>query len=99
MSVIDPLAVLNAPLDVSDPRIKTVGDFLMESLLSLWKEDEGFSGKRPLGNSGWKWAIGAALVDAGIIHGKEDPFGDYDYDEGDASRAIFIAINHLASIK
>lgn len=99
MSAIDPLAVLKAPLDVSDPRVKTVGDFLMESLLALWKEDEGFSGKRPLGNSGWKGNIGAALVDAGIIEGKEDPWGDYDYDEGDATRAIFIAINHLASVQ
>lgn len=31
----------------------TIDDFFTECNYWLWKECEGFSGKRPLGDSGW----------------------------------------------
>ena len=40
----------------------TVRDYFTEILVTLWEEGEGFSGKRPLGNSDWEWEVLAALV-------------------------------------
>ena len=39
----------------------TVGRFLKKCLLGLIKEGEGFSGKRPLGESDWDWVLKKAL--------------------------------------
>ena len=32
----------------------TVKDYLKTLLHTLWDEEDGFSGKRPFGNSGWQ---------------------------------------------
>lgn len=53
----------------------TVRDFLRELLDTLWMEAEGFSGKRPFGNSGWQFDIYAALIRAGYIDGTLDVDG------------------------
>lgn len=54
----------------------TVRDYLRELLLTLWSEGEGFSGKRPFGNSGWEWDLYAPLIRAnfvaGVLNGLED---------------------------
>lgn len=44
-------------------------------LFTLWKEGEGFSGKRPFGNSCWEYDIYEILVKAGAVR------GEFDYDE------------------
>ena len=64
-------------LDVS----LTIREFLRELLLALWEEGEGFSGKRPFGNSGWKYQVYASLVKEKFIEGTLDREGylqDYD---------------------
>ena len=53
----------------------TVREFLFELLHTLWVEEEGFSGKRPFGNSGWKHAVEQALVANGVIEGELDSEG------------------------
>ena len=45
----------------------TVGEYLRDLLLTLLNEGDGFSGKRPFGNSGWESALPDALAFAGII--------------------------------
>jgi hypothetical protein len=55
----------------------TVRGYLRRLLLELWDEEEGFSGKRPFGNSGWDWELYRPLVIAGFIAGEmEDPDED-----------------------
>ena len=72
----------------------TVRDYLCALLETLWREREGFSGKRPFGNSGWELALFAPLIVAGHIPGKvdEDGFVD-DCDESAASTYIAQLIN------
>lgn len=54
----------------------TVRDYLCSLLTTLWNEQEGFSGKRPFGNSGWEYDLYAPLIQAGFIKGKlEEPGG------------------------
>ena len=45
----------------------TVREYLRTLLTTLWEEEEGFSGKRPFGNSGWKYELFRPLIAAGLI--------------------------------
>lgn len=56
----------------------SVRDFLKGMLIELWREGEGFSGKRPFGNSCWEFPLIYALVEAGAIKGtmKKEYEGD-----------------------
>ena len=59
----------------------TVRDYLRTLLETLWREGEGFSGKRPFGNSGWEHDIYRPLIAAGFLVGTLDGDGyieDYD---------------------
>lgn len=42
------------PIQENDAGAKTIGEYLKKLLLTLWDEEDGFSGKRPFGNSSWK---------------------------------------------
>ena len=62
--------ILSARLADNDANADTVRDYLVALLLEVWSEGEGFSGKRPFGNSGWEydlyeavWALGLAKQD------------------------------------
>ena len=54
----------------------TVRKYLYELLITLWNEKEGFSGKRPFGNSGWEIDLIRALIAGGALPGKLDEYGD-----------------------
>lgn len=45
----------------------TVRDYLRILLLQLWAQQEGFSGKRPFGNSGWEYDLLFPLAKAGFV--------------------------------
>lgn len=53
----------------------TIRDYLRELLTAVWEEGEGFSGKRPFGNSGWEYDVYVPLIKAGFIGGKLDEDG------------------------
>ena len=53
----------------------TVRDYLRTLLMTLWEEEEGFSGKRPFGNSGWKYDLYEPLIAGGFIAGSLDEDG------------------------
>jgi hypothetical protein len=90
--------VLRCPMGHNDARAATVGDYLIALLHALWNEGEGFSGKRPFGNSGWEYEIYTALVKAGLVDGTLDEDGYVEQiDDAAADRAVFEAINHLAA--
>lgn len=56
----------------------TVREYFRALLLKLWSEREGFSGKRPFGNSGWEYELYAPLIKAGAIPGELDEDGNVD---------------------
>jgi len=89
--------MLNLPLgenDALEPN-NTIKDYLKELLMRLWSETEGFSGKRPFGNSGWEYELYKPLVVAGVIAGTvdEDGIDNVDTDAGD--QIIFSLISEL----
>ena len=67
--------LLTIPMDENDVGAISIGDFLGELLLTLWNEKEGFSGKRPFGNSAWDYDVYAALIKHGAIPGTLDEDG------------------------
>jgi hypothetical protein len=56
----------------------TVRDYLRTLLVTLWKEGEQFSGKRPFGNSGWVYELYKPLIAGGFIQGTLDEDGCVD---------------------
>lgn len=66
----------------------TVRNYLKELLLRLWDEGEGFSRKRPFGNSGWEFDLYAGLIREGFIEGTvEDDFVE-DYNKKQAHAVV-----------
>jgi len=53
----------------------TVRDYLRDLLMTLWEKGEEFSGKRPFGNSGWKYELYRPLIAGGFIPGTLDDDG------------------------
>lgn len=68
-----------------DEEFDTIRDYLKGLLDSLWTQGEGFSGKRPFGNSGWRHDLYRPLIAAGF------PAEDYE----DMNDAIYRAIDAL----
>lgn len=71
-------------------------EYFYALLETLWTEGEGFSGKRPFGNSGWEYDVYAALIGAGAIDGKlnEDGYVE-ECDRNEAASLVFKLIEHI----
>lgn len=92
--------ILAIPVQENDADAKTIGGYLQALLYELWKEGEGFSGKRPFGNSSWEYDLYKPLVVAGIVDGELDEDGYIDkVDRKAANTLIFSAINAMCSCK
>lgn len=74
---------LSLKMPSNDADAETVRDYLKALLTHLWEEGEGFSGKRPFGNSGWEYDLYGALEQSGIT------------DRAEQEQAIFRAIDAL----
>jgi hypothetical protein len=70
--------ILDLPFNFEDKEL-TIRDYLKLLLLTLWEEQEGFSGKRPFGNSGWERDLYIPLIKAGVIAGTIDSDGYINY--------------------
>lgn len=82
----------------NDADASTIRDYLTKLLLTIWQEGEGFSGKRPFGNSGWESEIYVSLVKAKRIDGHIDEDGYLDWaDEASANILITEAILTLGA--
>lgn len=91
-----PTEVLSIEMRENDAEAATVRDYLKALVLRVWDEGEGFSGKRPFGNSGWQCDMPQALVRAGAVKGKLDDDGYLDdWDEPEADKLIRAAIAAL----
>jgi hypothetical protein len=75
----------------------TVRDYLHKILRMVWQDGESFDGKRPFGNSSWEYELYSPLVKHGAIKGTfDEEYGDLDdFDESEANKAIFDAIDFL----
>jgi hypothetical protein len=68
-----PTQVLDIRFESSDFNAEvTIREYLKKMLGTLIIEQEGFSGKRPFGNSGWMYDIGEGLAAANAIGGGND---------------------------
>ncbi len=66
--------ILNLEGEILDLKT-TIRDALFLLLETLWKQGEGFNGKRPLGNSGWDYDFYKPLIQHGYVHGSLDDDG------------------------
>ena len=90
------MRVIDAPMLENDVNAHTVGEFLKELLLQLWSEAEGFSGKRPFGNSDWQYQVYASLIEAGYDIGELDEDGYVEsLDMTKADKLVMDAITDL----
>lgn len=67
--------ILALPMQHNDADASTIRDYLKALLLQLLLEGEGFSGKRPFGNSGWEHDLHKPLITAGLVEGALDEHG------------------------
>lgn len=76
----------------------TIREYLVELSRQVWIHDEGFSGKRPFGNSEWKGDVYTALAIGGFIDGEQDEDGYwFDTDDAEGDRIIEACFNRLKS--
>lgn len=61
----------------------TVREYLKALLEEVLIDGEGFSGKRPFGNSGWEYDIARPLISAGVLKGELDEDGGANFDRTD----------------
>lgn len=80
----------------------TIRHYFCLLLFTLWKEGEGFSGKRPFGNSGWEYTIYEILVKCGAVKGTfeydeetGECWGLADFDRKAADKLVFNLIEHV----
>lgn len=96
-----PTEVLDLPLDdhaANQSGAETIRGYLVALVARVWDEGEGFSGKRPFGNSGWEWDLHPTLIRAGVITGTFDEDGYVeDSDDAAAHRVIADAIKTMAT--
>lgn len=91
-----PQQILDLPLEPNDSGANTVRGYLVALLAAIWNEKEGFSGKRPFGNSGWDCDFNQAFIKAGWVTGKLDEEGWVDEVDSDAvDRLVTSAIKAL----
>lgn len=92
-----PQQILACPMGENDADAETVGDYLIQLLHLVWKKQEGFSGKKPFGNSGWDGELHRALWEADFLGGELDEDGYLgDYDDERADQLIHAAIDAMA---
>lgn len=84
------------PMGPNAPGARTVRGFLIALLARLWAEGEGFSGKRPFGDSSWRHDLYIPLIKAGAVDGVLDSDGFIkEFDRAAADRLISEAIAAL----
>lgn len=85
--------ILEIPMQENDAEAETIGDYFRALLKAVWAEGEGFSGKRPFGNSDWDYDLYTALVKSKAVKGKIDQEGSLiQCDEDSANSLIMEAI-------
>ena len=88
--------ILMLTMQPNDANAATVREYLLALLKEVWREGEGFNGKRPFGNSGWESELFTTLAWADLITAERDDSGYYyGFDESEGRRLIELAIDAL----
>lgn len=80
--------------------VGTVGEYLNTLLQQVFLQGEGFSGKRPFGDSGWESEIFYPLVESGLVLGNiykdEDGWEDLEiYNHREAQKFLCKLIDEV----
>ena len=70
----------------------TIKNYLKTLLLTLWEEQDGFSGKRPFGNGGWIYDVYGCLVKNNIISGSFDEDGYMENCDSESGEKIILEV-------
>ena len=98
--IIDHEAVLDTNFDSFDLGPTSIRRYLRSLMLALWEEQEGFSGKRPFGNSSWNLDLARGLIKAKAVKGKLDSEGYVeDVNDKQLYRVVVELINYLYNKK
>ena len=95
--------ILDLPMGENDAKAATIREYLVALLAAVWEREESFSGKRPFGNSSWKYEVYAALGAGGVIaitRSDEDD-DDFDISPDEAAKAddsIRLAIAAMGTV-
>jgi hypothetical protein len=96
-----PQQILDIPMEDNDSGADSIRGYLVALLTAVWEEGEGFSGKRPFGNSSWEYDLYIALANAGQVTLTLDEDGyveEFPSDQRDiANQLIADAIQALGS--
>lgn len=91
--------ILDLAMEENDADAATIRDYLKELLVMVWEKDESFSGKRPFGNSGWKYDIYRTLATHKLIEAEIDEDGDIiDIQRSEYSKADQLISEAIASL-
>lgn len=60
--------ILDLPMEPNDSGGETIREYLIALLRAVWREQAGFSGKRPWGQSDWYIDLARPLNEAGALH-------------------------------
>lgn len=89
MKKLKPVEILALPMTSDDvPEAKTIREYLVCLLKELWRSGEGFSGKRPFGNSGWEYDMYIPLIKAKVVRGEINGDGYLEEVDSDAARKV-----------
>jgi hypothetical protein len=97
--------ILAVPLHLAaqeDSGAATVREYLVALLRRLWEEEDGFSGKRPFGSSGWRSDLVIPLAKAGYVAGREvsEPEDEWEEWEGlDYERGFALIHRAIEALK
>ena len=107
MPTVDPTPqqVLDLELPDNDSGARTVRGYLIALLRALWQGREGFSGKRPFGNSDWDAEFVVPFAQAGFIDldvrwegSPTDGWWEYDYNAVDNDRIGVLVDNAITAL-
>ena len=84
--------IIDLPIGYNDADTDTIGGYLRALLRQLWIEEDGFSGKRPFGNSGWKAPVEEALISGAFVNGKLDEEGFISKIDSSASDTLMLEV-------
>ena|ERR1700743_1346672 len=91
-SIID---AMDIEFEDGDIGTTTIRDYMKSLLSALIQEGEGFSGKRPFGNSGWEGFAVEPLIKSGLLTAEKNKWGEWDYDNGQYYDLLYAAIEQL----
>lgn len=69
-----PGPLLTLPMGPNSADAETLGEYFVLLSWQVWTDGEGFSGKRPFGDSDWRSEVYDALLEADLIQ-----YGSADY--------------------